>query len=82
MGKHGLGACCLHPCLPAWRGLASVQRDHACVACMRRALCWCERAVGEGDMAALVAGAQELTVMQDTPVRVLHRRAPKVRPRK
>lgn len=44
----------------------------------RQALCWCNRPLTEGDVAKLLA-IKDLEVAQDTPVRVLHRRAPKVR---
>jgi len=42
-----------------------------------QALCWCDRPLSEGDVQLLLA-VRGLEVMQDTPVRVLHRRASKV----
>ncbi len=43
----------------------------------QQALCWSSRALAEGDVEALQS-VKEREVLQDTPVRVLHRRAPKV----
>ena len=43
-----------------------------------RAVCWAARPLSQADVAVLNAVA-ELQVQQDTPVRVLHRRAPLVR---
>ncbi|GIL84532.1 hypothetical protein Vretifemale_13096, partial [Volvox reticuliferus] len=45
-----------------------------------RALCWAETPPEEEDLQALVAMGR-LEVAQDTPVRVLHRRAAKIRPK-
>ncbi|KAF5832098.1 hypothetical protein DUNSADRAFT_12147 [Dunaliella salina] len=45
-----------------------------------QALCWCDRPLTGEDLARL-KGIQNLEVMQDTPIRVLHRRASKVRPK-
>jgi tRNA U54 and U55 pseudouridine synthase Pus10 len=42
-----------------------------------QALCWCSRPLTDTDVQALVS-VKDLDVSQDTPVRVLHRRAPKV----
>lgn len=42
------------------------------------ALCWCARAVTASQQQALAA-MQDVQLQQDTPVRVLHRRAPLVR---
>jgi tRNA pseudouridine synthase 10 len=43
-----------------------------------QALCWCSRPLTGADVEALMS-VKDLDVSQDTPVRVLHRRAPKVR---
>lgn len=45
-----------------------------------RALCWADRELQEADE-QLLSGTAELVVQQDTPVRVLHRRAPLIRER-
>lgn len=45
-----------------------------------RALCWAARELEEADE-QLLNGTSELVVQQDTPVRVLHRRAPLIRER-
>ncbi|GFH32799.1 uncharacterized protein HaLaN_32080, partial [Haematococcus lacustris] len=41
-----------------------------------QALCWCSRPLDAADEARLLA-VQDVKVLQDTPVRVLHRRAAK-----
>lgn len=45
-----------------------------------QAVCWLSRDVMQQDCETLSA-VRELTVQQDTPVRVLHRRAARIRPR-
>jgi tRNA U54 and U55 pseudouridine synthase Pus10 len=45
--------------------------------CNMQALCWCSRPLDDAGVAALM-GVQKRAVAQDTPVRVLHRRASKV----
>jgi tRNA U54 and U55 pseudouridine synthase Pus10 len=51
---------------------------HSLNFCWLQALCWSDQPLGPEQVELLLA-VQDLEVMQDTPIRVLHRRASKVR---
>ncbi|EFJ50668.1 hypothetical protein VOLCADRAFT_88428 [Volvox carteri f. nagariensis] len=68
----------LTPCGPA--ALESIKAAEELKEKSYRALCWAERAPSLEDLEALKALGR-VEAAQDTPVRVLHRRAAKVRPK-
>ena len=53
-------------------GQVEKQKTYGCVV-------WVSRAVSEEELTAKLDGVRDLAVAQDTPVRVVHRRAPLVR---
>lgn len=70
----------LVPHLPALALTAPPPLSHPptlCCWCALQALCWCSHPLTQADVDKLEA-VKGLEVAQDTPVRVLHRRAPKV----
>lgn len=79
---HGARAVGLTPCnRKALEKLKSVEESKEKT---YLALCWSERLLDQESIDRLqrIGGGQGIEVMQDTPLRVLHRRASKIRPRK
>ncbi|MEW5298438.1 MAG: hypothetical protein WDW36_001562 [Sanguina aurantia] len=72
----GAGVRCLTPCTK--KAVDGIKEAEETKEKTYQALVWLERPVTEADITTLVSRGQ-MTVMQDTPVRVLHRRAPMVR---
>lgn len=68
----------LEPCLAS--AMAELQRDAECHRKTYGCVCWSEMPLTAAMLAGLEAAAP-FEVQQKTPVRVLHRRAPVVRPR-
>ncbi|GLC43781.1 hypothetical protein PLESTB_000907300 [Pleodorina starrii] len=76
--KCGVSVQGLTPCQPS--ALESIKAAEESKEKTYRALCWAETPVPEEDLRAL-EGLGRVEAAQDTPVRVLHRRAAKIRPK-